>query len=277
MEIIPPAQPHRKAKLRLRQPLSPSLLQPGYPCGPKPPSSGSPWKGSQRSCTPAAKQKEACYADSAKQRTNRKKGCNRLPSSYSAQPARARAASSLAGRPSGCWGPRPLLDLSFPRSLEEQARKDGSRRPSSPPDCASPSSPSGPSREPLRRLLSPAAPDQARAVPGWPGMLLGASLSQLRSRMEGVLPPYSEPHGQFLGWTPSVQHTGKSECSVLDAPPGGGTLFHPRGPRGLPPATPLVKGVGPRSPRTPALHAGALAPPLCPAPALAACSPPGAG
>lgn len=94
----PPAQPHRKAKLRRRQPLSPSLLQPGYPCVPKPPSSGSPRKGSQRSCTPAAKQKEACYADSAKQRTNRKKGCNKtaflLPS-----PAFPGRSSQLAGRP----------------------------------------------------------------------------------------------------------------------------------------------------------------------------------
>lgn len=96
--------------------------------------------------------------------------------------------------------------------------------------------------------------------------------------MEGVLPPHFEPPGQFSGWTPSVQHTGKSECSGLDAQPGAGTLFHARGPQGLlPSATPLVKGVGPRSPRTPALHAGALAPPLCPVPALAAHSPPGAG
>lgn len=60
--------------------------------------------------------------------------------------------------------------------------------------------------------------------------------------MEGVLPPHFEPPGQFSGWTPSVQHTGKSECSGLDAQPGVGTLFHARGPQGLlPSATPLVK------------------------------------
>lgn len=57
-----PAQPHRKAKIRRRQPLSPSLLQPRDPCRPPEAAqfSESPRKRSPRSCAPAAKQKETC-------------------------------------------------------------------------------------------------------------------------------------------------------------------------------------------------------------------------
>lgn len=36
----------------------------------------------------------------------------------------------------------------------------------------------------------------------------------VESRMEGVLPPHSKPHGQFSGRTPSVQHTGKSQNAL---------------------------------------------------------------
>lgn len=73
-----PAQPHRKAKIRRRQPLSPSLLQPRDPCRPPEATqfSESPRKRSQRSCAPAVKQKETCKTDSAKQRTE-KKECSR--------------------------------------------------------------------------------------------------------------------------------------------------------------------------------------------------------
>lgn len=62
----PPAQPHRKAKIRRRQPLSPSLLQPGDPCRPPEAAqfSESPRKRPRWSCAPAAKQKETCKTDS---------------------------------------------------------------------------------------------------------------------------------------------------------------------------------------------------------------------
>lgn len=117
------------------------------------PSPGSPRKGSQPSCTPAAKQKEACLADSAKQRTNRKKRCNQPGLSGKEQPAHWSATPAVPG------DPHPPLDLSFPRSPEEQLIKmmevdiRAHLRTSPPPP------PSRPSWEPLLRLLSPAALD----------------------------------------------------------------------------------------------------------------------
>lgn len=43
------------------------------------------------------------------------------------------------------------------------------------------------------------------------GCSLALAEFSVEARMEGVLPPHSEPHGQFSGWTPSVQHTGTSQ------------------------------------------------------------------
>lgn len=52
-----------------------------------------------------------------------RKDATRLPSSYPARPSQEGAASSLAGHPGSSWGPHPPLDLSFPRSPEEQLVK----------------------------------------------------------------------------------------------------------------------------------------------------------
>lgn len=49
-----------------------------------------------------------------------RKDATRLPSSYPARPSQEGAASSLAGHPGSSWGPHLPLDLSFPRSPEEQ-------------------------------------------------------------------------------------------------------------------------------------------------------------
>lgn len=93
-----------------------------------------------------------------------RKDATRLPSSYPVRPSQEEAASSLAGHPGSSWGPHPPLDLSFPRSPEEQLVKIVDIRA---PLRTSPPSPSRPSWEPLLRLLAPAALDQARAFPGW--------------------------------------------------------------------------------------------------------------
>lgn len=52
-----------------------------------------------------------------------RKDATRLPSSYPVRPSQEEAASSMAGHPGSSWGPHPLLDLSFPRSPEEQLVK----------------------------------------------------------------------------------------------------------------------------------------------------------
>lgn len=66
-----PAQPSptEKQKLKSRQPLSPSLLQPGDARGPQkqPQSSESPRRGSRRSCAPTAEQRETRERDSARE------------------------------------------------------------------------------------------------------------------------------------------------------------------------------------------------------------------
>lgn len=92
----------------------------------------------------------------------------RLPSSYSARPSQEGAASSLAGHPGSSWGPHPPLDLSFPRSPEEQlVTIVDIRAPLWTSSLLPPSlSLSCPSWEPMLRLLAPAALDQARAFPG---------------------------------------------------------------------------------------------------------------
>lgn len=94
-----------------------------------------------------------------------RKDATRLPSSYPVRPSQEEAASSLAGHPGSSWGPHPPLDLSFPRSPEEQLVKIVDIR--APLRTSSPPSSSRPSWEPLLGLLAPAALDQARAFPGW--------------------------------------------------------------------------------------------------------------
>lgn len=167
-----PAQPHRKAKIRRRQPLSPSLLQPRDPCRPPEATqfSESPRKRSQRSCAPAVKQKETCKTDSAKQRTERKDAAE-LPSSPipsrpsgegTKSPKKATStfpkgpvphACPSRGNPTFNWGQSFTKELRGPACKDEGCRSRGR----APPD---------PALALLDRhrlwLLPPAAPDQER-------------------------------------------------------------------------------------------------------------------
>lgn len=76
----PPAQPSptEKQKVNVVSHSAPLSSSPGTPRPPAAPrGSESPRKRPRRSCAPAAKQKATCKADSAQQRTERKKGCSR--------------------------------------------------------------------------------------------------------------------------------------------------------------------------------------------------------
>lgn len=80
-----PAQPHRKAKIRCRQPLSPSLLQPGEPCRPPEATqlSESPQKEAWVELCTSSQAERNTQTDSVKLRTERKKEAADLPSSPS--------------------------------------------------------------------------------------------------------------------------------------------------------------------------------------------------
>lgn len=172
-----PAQPHRKTKIRRRQPLSPSLLQPRDPCRPPEAAqfSESPQKRSQWSCAPAAKQKETCKTDSVKQRTEKKKGCSRtaffpIPSRPSGEGRKSpnKATSTVPKgpipHPRPSWG-NPTLDWgqSFTRELRGPACKnEGCRSRGCPPSDPIPSPPT-----PLSPLAS--SPScSGLGIAGWP-------------------------------------------------------------------------------------------------------------
>ncbi|XP_019519735.1 PREDICTED: nuclear factor 1 X-type isoform X2 [Hipposideros armiger] len=110
--------------------------------------SESPQKRSQRSCAPAAKQKETCKTDSAKQRTEKKRGCSRtaffpIPSRPSGEGRKSpnKATSTVPKGPiphprPSWWNPTLDWGQSFTRELRGPACKDeGCRsRGCSPPD-----------------------------------------------------------------------------------------------------------------------------------------------
>lgn len=133
-------------------------------------------------------------------------------------PAFPGRSTQLADRPPLRFlGTLPSTGPKFPQEPRgTAARKDGSRRSSSPLDFASPPSPSRPSWEPLLRLLSPAALDQARAVLGWAGDGCSLELTEVSVSPEWRVccHPTLNRTGSSRAGSPSVQHTGKSQNAL---------------------------------------------------------------
>lgn len=125
MEIFPQPSPTEKQNLDFVSHSALPSSSPGTPTVQSRPVLGALGRGLSRAVHQQPSRKKHAKRTLLSRGQTERKDATSLPSTYSAQPSREGAASTLAGRPCRFWGPRPLLDLSFPRSLEEQARKDG--------------------------------------------------------------------------------------------------------------------------------------------------------